>query len=80
MKDSGLGLIYGQLRMPNEDWNYVNLVMIQRVGKVYAGMGLKGVSEKVHVTKDGRYVAPNLKPGKYMLAGFVIGSDYRNPL
>lgn len=75
MKEPGLGLIYGQLRMPNEDWNYVELVMIQRVGKVYGGMGLRGLGEKVHVTKDGRYIAPNLKPGKYMLAGFVIGSD-----
>lgn len=75
MKDPGLGMIYGQLQMPNEDWHYINLVMIQRVGKVYAGMGLKGLSEKVNFTNDGRYVAPNLKPGKYMLAGFVIGRE-----
>jgi hypothetical protein len=75
MKEPGVGLIYGQLRMPNEDWNHVKLVMIQRVGKVYGGMGLKGLSEKVHITRDGRYVAANLKPGKYMLAGFVIGSE-----
>jgi hypothetical protein len=34
MKDRSVGLIYGQLQMPNEDWNIVELVMIQRVGKV----------------------------------------------
>lgn len=75
MKDAGVGLIYGQLRFPSEDWHMVRLVMIQRVGKVYAGMGLKGVSEHVHATADGRFVAPNLAPGKYMLAGFVVGAD-----
>ena len=74
MKDPGLGMIYGQVRLPEKDW-LLNLVMIQRVGKVYAGMGLKGLSEKVQVTRDGRFVAPNLKPGKYMLAGFVIGTS-----
>lgn len=74
MKDPGLGMIYGQIRLPHEDW-LMNLVMIQRVGKVYAGMGLRGVSEKVQTTRDGRFVAANLKPGKYMLAGFVIGSE-----
>ena len=74
MKDPGLGMIYGQVRLPEKDW-LLNLVMIQRVGKVYAGMGLKGVSEKVQVTRDGRFVAPNLKPGKYMLAGFAIGQS-----
>jgi hypothetical protein len=68
-------MIYGQLQMPNEDWHLVELVMIQRVGKVYGGMGLQGLSEQVHATPDGRYVAENLSPGKYMLAGFVIGSD-----
>ncbi len=75
MKDRNVGMIYGQLQMPNEDWHMVELVMIQRVGKVYGGMGLQGLSEQVHATPDGRYVAENLSPGKYMLAGFVIGSD-----
>ncbi len=68
MKDPGLGMIYGQVRLPEPDW-LLNLVMIQRVGKVYAGR----LGEKVQVTRDGRFVAPNLKPGKYMLAGFAIG-------
>jgi hypothetical protein len=75
MKDRSVGLIYGQLQMPSEDWNMLELVMIQRVGKVYGGMGLRGLGERIHVTPDGRYVAENIVPGKYMLAGFVIGSD-----
>lgn len=74
MEDPGLGMIYGRIRLPEKDW-LMNLVMIQRVGKVYMGMGLKGVSEEVQTTQDGRFVAANLKPGKYMLAGFVIGSE-----
>jgi hypothetical protein len=75
MKGADLGAIYGQLILPNEEWHMVRLVMIQRVGKVYAGMGLQGLSERVHSTRDGRFVAANLTPGKYMLAGFVIGAD-----
>jgi len=68
MKDPGLGMIYGQVRLPEPDW-LLNLVMIQRAGKVYAGR----LGEKVQVTRDGRFVASNLQPGKYMLAGFAIG-------
>lgn len=68
MKDPGLGMIYGEVRLPQPDW-LLNLVMIQRVGKVYAGR----LGERVQVTRDGRFVASNLKPGKYMLAGFAIG-------
>ena len=68
MKDPGLGMIYGQVRLPDPDW-LLNLVMIQRAGKVYAGR----LGEKVQVTRDGRFVASNLQPGKYMLAGFAIG-------
>ncbi len=68
MKDPGLGMIYGQVRLPEPDW-LLNTVMIQRAGKVYAGR----LGEKVQLTRDGRFVAPNLKPGKYMLAGFAIG-------
>jgi hypothetical protein len=68
MKDPGLGMIYGQIRLPQPD-RLLNLVMIQRVGKVYDGR----LGEEVQVTRDGRFVASNLKPGKYMLAGFEIG-------
>ncbi len=68
MKDPGLGMIYGQVRLPQPDW-LLNLVMIQHVGKVYVGR----LGEKVQVTRDGRFAASNLKPGKYMLAGFAIG-------
>ena len=75
MKGANLGLVYGQLRFPNKDWHMVRLVMIQRVGKVYAGMGLQGLSERVQTTPDGRFIAANLTPGKYMLAGFVVGDD-----
>jgi len=75
MSDRNVGMIYGQLKMPNENWNIVKLVLIQRVGKVYWGMGLQGLGEKIHVTPDGRYVAENLLPGKYMLGGLVIGSE-----
>jgi hypothetical protein len=68
MKDPGLGMIYGQVRLPEPDW-LLNLVMIQHVGKVYVGR----LGEKVQLTRDGLFVASNLKPGKYMLAGFAIG-------
>ncbi len=68
MKDPGFGMIYGEVRLPEPDWIF-NLVMIQHVGKVYVGR----LGEKVQLTRDGRFIAPNLKPGKYMLAGFAIG-------
>jgi hypothetical protein len=68
MKDPGLGMIYGQIRLPQPD-RLLNLVMIQRVGKVYAD----SLGEEVQFTRDGRFVASNLKPGKYMLAGLAIG-------
>jgi len=74
MKDPGLGMIYGQIRLPEPDWP-LKLVMIQRVGKEYVGR----LGEEVQVTRDGRFVASNLKPGKYMLAGFEIGQT-RNML
>jgi hypothetical protein len=74
MKAPDLGLIYGQVRLPDPGWD-LNLIMIQRVGKVYAGMGLSGLSEKVQFAADGRYFAENLKPGKYMLAGIIIGRN-----
>lgn len=68
MKEPGLGMIYGQIRLPGPD-RLLNLVMIQRVGKVYAGKP----GEDVQVTRDGRFVSSNLQPGKYMLAGVEIG-------
>ncbi len=68
MDGPGLGLIYGQVRLPDPDW-LLNTVMIQHIGETYFG----SMGEKVQVTRDGRFVAPNLKPGKYMLAGFAIG-------
>jgi hypothetical protein len=75
MKDPGTGMLYGQIRFPNKDWHDVRLVLIQKVGKVYAGMGLKGLGERVHITPDGRFIAANLAPGKYMLGGYVVGSE-----
>ncbi len=68
MEGSGLGMIYGQVRLPDPEW-LLNTVMIQHIGEVYFG----SMGENVQVTRDGRFVAPNLKPGKYMLAGFAIG-------
>ncbi len=68
MEAPGLGMIYGQVRLPDPDW-LLNTVMIQHIGEVYFG----SMGENVQVTRDGRFVAPNLKPGKYMLAGFAIG-------
>lgn len=75
MKNPGTGMLYGRIRFPNEDWHQVRLVLIQKVGKVYAGMGLKGVGERTHITRDGRFVAANLAPGKYMLGGYVVAGE-----
>jgi len=74
MQAPDLGLIYGQVRLPDPDWD-LNLIMIQRVGKTYFGVGLQSLGEEIQITSDGRYVVPNLKPGKYMLSGIIIGRN-----
>ncbi|OGW39078.1 MAG: hypothetical protein A2010_11675 [Nitrospirae bacterium GWD2_57_9] len=74
MKDPGLGMIYGQIQLPDPEWR-MNVVMIKIIGKAYVGRH----GEKVHVARDGRFVAVNVKPGKYMMDGFIIG-DMRNYL
>lgn len=75
VKGADSALIYGQIILPSPDWQ-MSHVMVQRVGKVYAGMGLRGIGERVHVLPDGRFVAENVAPGKYMLGGFVIGQEH----
>lgn len=74
MQSSSSAMLYGQIVVPSEYWA-LRHVMIQRVGKVYGGMGLRGLGERVHFSPDGKFVVPNIKPGNYMLAGFVIGSE-----
>lgn len=44
-------------------------VRILRKGKVYAGMGLKGIGEKTDVFSDGRFVA-RVKPGEFHFNAF----------
>lgn len=78
MKDPQSALVYGQIILPSEDW-HMRYVLIQRVGKIYGGGGFAGLGEKLQVTSDGRFVAENLQPGKYMLGGFMIG-DQRSML
>ncbi|MDH3976723.1 MAG: hypothetical protein OEV42_20870 [Deltaproteobacteria bacterium] len=74
MKNNQSSLVYGQIVMPSDMW-YMEHVMLQRVGKVYVGMGLRGTSEPIYVSPDGKFVCVNIKPGKYMLSGFLIGSN-----
>lgn len=71
MRSNDLGMIYGQIIMPSDMWYMRHVEIIQR-GKVYFSMGsLSG--EKIHVSPDGKFVAVNIKPGEYMLSGFLIG-------
>ena len=77
MKADNSSLVYGQLIMPSDMW-YMEHVMLQRIGKVYVGMGLRGTSEPIYVSPDGKFLCVNIKPGKYMLSGFLIGSNMSN--
>lgn len=71
MRSNDLGLIYGQIIMPSDMWYMRHVEIVQR-GKVYVSMGMKS-GERIHVSPDGKFVAVNIKPGKYMLNGFIIG-------
>lgn len=73
MHRNDVGLVYGQIVMPSDMW-YMRHVEILQVKKVYVFMGRPG--EKISVSPDGKFAAANLKPGKYMLSGFTIGSEH----
>lgn len=74
IKNADSAMVYGQIILPTTDWQMAH-VMVQRVGKVYVGAGMRGIGERVHVLPDGRFVAENVTPGKYMLGGFIIGQQ-----
>ncbi len=73
MQRNDVGLLYGQIVMPSDMW-YMRHVEILRVKKVYVFMGRPG--ESINVSPDGKFVAANLEPGKYMLSGFTIGNEH----
>ena len=63
-------LIIGHVIIGNkEDPLTPEYVRILRKGKVYAGMGLKGIGEKTDVFNDGRFVA-RIKPGVFNFNAF----------
>ena len=66
--ENNTGLLYGQIEMPNKELVVVR-VLIHRVGKTFGNM-----AEDAQNLGDGRFVVENLKPGKYDLYGFYMGS------
>ena len=66
--ENGTGLLYGQIVMPDKELVMTHIV-IHRVGKTFGNM-----AEDAQFLGDGRFVAENLKPGKYDLYGFYMGS------
>lgn len=66
--ENNTGLLYGQIVMPNKDMVMVHIV-IHQVGKTFGNM-----AEDAQFLGDGRFVVENLKPGKYDLYGFYMGS------
>jgi len=66
--ENNTGLLYGQIVMPNKEWVMTHIV-IHRVGKTFGNM-----AESAQFLGDGRFVVANLKPDKYDLYGFYMGS------
>ena len=63
-------LIVGYISIGNkQDPLTPEYVRILRKGKIYAGMGLKGIGEKTDVFSDGRFVA-RVKPGEFHFNAF----------
>lgn len=79
-------MIIGRIELPdNKAENpdayhlYLNSVVVQSRGRVYFHGGYMPSGEDNFVMNDTNYfVVPNIKPGKYYLAGFVTGDTYNS--
>ncbi|HLY97233.1 MAG TPA: hypothetical protein VKO66_08430 [Sideroxyarcus sp.] len=69
--------IVGYLNTAEKDQHLLlRNVNVLKKGRVYGGLGRKAIGEEVVVLDSGHFIAPNVEPGVYFVAGFDAGSVY----
>ncbi len=70
------GAIFGSIEMEGNNHLLLRNVNIMKKGKVYGGLGRQALGERTTVLGNNYFIAPNVEPGTYFVAGFDAGNVY----
>lgn len=75
-KNANSAAIFGSMTLPGDKYLLLRNINLMKKGKVYGGLGRRALGEKTVIMGDNSFIAPNVEPGTYFIAGFDAGNVY----